>query len=107
MTIKTVKGIDVVEYVRVEHHSINSHLTMQVSVEVLKECGFTPERFEEVITHLDTWGVETKGEAPKKEEIDRFHKVQERHPSNLEWLKYLNKEEEDSFGCLVRHYCVN
>jgi len=61
MAIKTVTNfldqeMDVVEYTRIEHHSVDSRITMQVTVEALYDLGFSAERFEEIITHLDSWG---------------------------------------------------
>ena len=80
MTITTVKDfqgndIKVVEYMRIEHHSTNLYRTMQADADVLKRCGFTPERFEEVVSHQDVFGSNQKGEAPTEEEQDRFDEV--------------------------------
>ena len=80
MAIKTVKDwqgkeIQVVEYMRIEHHSTNLYRTMQADADVLEGCGFTPERFEEVVSHQDAFGTNQKGEAPTEEEQDRFDEV--------------------------------
>lgn len=83
--------IEVVEFTRIEHQQVNVHITMQVTSEVLMdEFNFTPERFEEVISHVDEgWSANPKGKAPDQEEIDRFHEVyweSDRLDSHEDWI---------------------